>query len=295
MTAISTSAGPLVGRVQHAYPSLAIASAHLRVNEGQFNDILVVNDQLIFRFPRTQVAAETLANEAALLVRLQGRLPLPIPNPIYQIPDPATGTLGGIGYQMLSGEPLWNEALAAAPGPAALDRIAGQLGAFLRALHSTPIAEVAADLPQRDEASYWAELHSQFQAQLYPLMRPDARQAVDALFADLLAELQRRPPVLTLRHGDFGGSNILHDPQTYSVTGVIDFGFAGVGDPAADIASLSCFGEEFLARGYAAYPAMQQMLPRARLYRGTFALQQALYGLQDGNQADFDDGIRDYV
>jgi hypothetical protein len=33
--------------------------------------------------------------------------------------------------------------------------------------------------------------------------------------------------------------------------------------------------------------------PCAHLYRGTFALQQALYALRDGNTADFEDGIAD--
>jgi hypothetical protein len=35
---------------------------------------------------------------------------------------------------------------------------------------------------------------------------------------------------------------------------------------------------------------MGQVLPRARLYCGTFALQQALYALRDGNTDDFEDG-----
>ena len=55
------------------------------------------------------------------------------------------------------------------------------------------------------------------------------------------------------------------------------------------------YGEQFLARCYAAYPEMEQVLHRARLYQGTYALQQALYALRDGNQADFVDGIAAYV
>lgn len=33
----------------------------------------------------------------------------------------------------------------------------------------------------------------------------------------------------------------------------------------------------------------------ARLYQGTYALQQALYALRDGNEEDFADGIAAYV
>lgn len=36
------------------------------------------------------------------------------------------------------------------------------------------------------------------------------------------------------------------------------------------------------------------MLERAAFYRGTFALQEAYYGLRDGNQEAFEDGIAQY-
>jgi aminoglycoside 2''-phosphotransferase len=99
-----------------------------------------------------------------------------------------------------------------------------------------------------------------------------------------------------LRHGDFGTGNILYDPQTLHITGIIDFGFAGLGDRAVDIAGLAAsYGEAFVMRCAAIYPEIAQMLPRARLYRGTFALQQALYALRDGNPADFEDGMAGYV
>jgi len=37
-----------------------------------------------------------------------------------------------------------------------------------------------------------------------------------------------------LRYGDFGTGNILYDPQTLTISGIIDFGFAGLGDGALD-------------------------------------------------------------
>lgn len=95
-------------------------------------------------------------------------------------------------------------------------------------------------------------------------------------------------------HGDFGGANICYDPATRQVTGVIDFGGVAVGDPAIGIAALSCYGEPFLDLGTPAYSGMVMLLPRARLYRATFALQQALWALRDGDEAAFEDGIAAY-
>ncbi|GAB4108801.1 MAG: phosphotransferase [Roseiflexaceae bacterium] len=288
-------ASSLAAQIQSAHPELVVSSARLREGEGQFNDVLVVNETLIFRFPRGPQAAAGMAATVGLLERLRGRLPLPIPDPRYRATDPHTGALRWVGYPMLPGEPLWHETLAALADEAALDRLALQLAGFLRALHTLPPDVVAPHLAPRDEALVWAGLAADFERELFPFMRPDARNTVAAQLKELLEDLRAGPSPLALRHGDFGGGNLLYDPASLVVTGVIDFDFAGLGDPALDVAALSTYGEAFLARGLPAYPAMAAMLPRARRYRATFALQQALYALRAGDQAEFEDGIAEYV
>jgi aminoglycoside 2''-phosphotransferase len=279
-------------RVREAFPELAAGRARLRGGESQFNTVLVVDEALIFRFPRGPQAAAGLADEVALLDHLAGRLPLPTPRPLYRAADPRTGGLAFIGYPMLPGQPLWRETLAAIGDGAALDRMALQLAGFLRALHGLPAPELP---PAPEEAARWAALFDDFERELFALVRPDARAGVLRLRGRLLAELRRGPPPAALRHGDFGGGNLLYDPQTLCISAVIDFGAAGLGDPAADVAALSTYGEAFLARGLPAYPAMAAMLPRARLYRQTFALQQALHALRAGDRAELEDGLREYV
>jgi hypothetical protein len=51
-------------QIRHTYPELAIKSAIL-IGHGQFNDILQINDDLIFRFPRFIQAAEIMIYEVA--------------------------------------------------------------------------------------------------------------------------------------------------------------------------------------------------------------------------------------
>src|SRR4029453_5235442 len=102
------------------------ASLRVPSAEGDFNDILIVNEELIFRFPRSPHVAATLAAETDLLVQLQGRLPIPIPNPIYQAHDSQTGGLRFMGYRMLPGTPLWREATDTMVEDRALDRMATQ-------------------------------------------------------------------------------------------------------------------------------------------------------------------------
>lgn len=75
---------------------------------------------------------------------------------------------------------------------------------------------------------------------------------------------------------------------------MIDFGFAGVGDPALDIAAVLTFGESFFGRFYQVYPEITAMLERARFYRGLYALEEALYGLEHDDREAFESGIAVY-
>src|SRR5262249_48843436 len=97
-----------------------------------------------------------------------------------------------------------------------------------------------------------------------------------------------------LRHGDFGTSNILYDPPTMRVTGIIDFGFCGLGDPAQDVSAVCSLGDNLMPYFLAYYPEMHTTVPRIKFIRSTYALQQALYALRDGNKDDFEDGLRGY-
>src|SRR5262245_28900803 len=149
----SDSTASYRSRLMATYPDLPIAGVRLHTAEGQFNDILVVNEELIFRFPRSPDVAATLAAETDLLGRLQGHLPLPIPDPIYQAREPQTGALHFMGYRMLRGVPLWREAADAIGEDRVLDAIAAQLAEFLRTLHQLPVAALGWDVPIGDDAA----------------------------------------------------------------------------------------------------------------------------------------------
>lgn len=99
----------------------------------------------------------------------------------------------------------------------------------------------------------------------------------------------------TLIHGDFGASNILWDPESKKVTGIIDFGGSGLGDPAYDFAGiLSSYGEDFLDLCTDLYPGGNEIRERVKFYKSTFALQEALHGIENNDKQAFENGIKDY-
>jgi len=283
-----------VEHILYAYPKLQIETIERFANEGQFSDVLLINKAIVFRFPRNARAAHSMAQEVTLLKFLQGKVGLPIPHPQYSRADSENGELIFMGYRMLPGVPLRRDTLTNQE-EAIIRRFAQQLAQFLQVLHQTAVAGLALNLSAHETRAEWAERYKAFQETLYPHMRPDARAQVKELFEAALNDSSLWDFDTVLRHGDFGMGNILYDPHTMSITGVIDFACAGLGDPAQDVGALWSLGDDFMDCFFASYPEMQNATRRIQFIRSTYALQQAYYALRDGNQAAFEEGIRDYV
>ena len=261
--------------------------------EGQSNVVLRIVTracgQYICRVPRHDGAVASLRTEYKLLhVLSSSRLSLPVPRPVCANVDGGPGRSYMV-YPLIHGRPLTREIYRGlrTDGRAA---VAEALGRFLAELHAIDPAGLDGEvvLPREGGPDWWANLHRRLERQILPLLSRAARARVRAnrgRYSDLMR--QQGPPPQALIHGDFGPTNILWDQAGGRVSGIIDFGSAGIGDPAADLAGLiGPFGyaEEIIRlMGQSTYPGAVQMLRRARLYASTFALQEALHGAECGD------------
>jgi len=288
-----------IKRIREAYPQL-----HTHMYEytygppGQNNETITANEQYIFRFPMHERAIDEMEREIALLRALQGKLPLPIPDPIFSSLQPREVGQAFMGYEKLPGKPLYREMLESVPGEETMQWLAEQLGSFLWALHHLPVDEVfSIALPVIADRAIWSRMYAEIHEKLFPRMRPDAREAVAAHFeTHLAAATFAYTPALI--HGDFGASNILYDAKAHSISGIIDWSSAGLGDPALDLAALVCpasYGEDFVQRLTGVYPGVAHLLPRARFYIGTFGLQEALFGVEQGDEQALARGLEQYI
>jgi aminoglycoside 2''-phosphotransferase len=281
--------------IHKAIPDLNIISSQLQ-DHGQNNLVLVINQDLIFRFPRYQSALDQMVKETTLLNRIQDYVTLPTPSPLYTHLEAPIGEAFS-AYRRLQGEPLWCETFLRIQDEIVIGHLATDLAAFMRTLHQIPLSKVIdLNLPICDTQDHWITLYEQVKTQLFPKMRPDARFSTTEHFESFLAGdfLQHFEPVL--KHGDFGSSNILFDQETRRVSGIIDFGGACLGDPAYDIAGLlSCFGEEFIGKCTRTYPEIEHYGERILFYSGTFALIEALSGLENGNEAAYQNAMALYI
>jgi len=264
-------------KIRAAYPNLSLD--HLELNQdGLVNDVVIVDRKLVCRFPRTEWAKDILAHEAKVLDVARYYAGLPLPRFEHLEEDFAS-------YNLIEGEALSRETLLWLSNPLKR-RIVEQLGTFLERLHGIPkdALDNAGVFPSgairtRED---WLGFYEQLEGVLFPYLWRHQRRWVIEHFAPVLkGELDLRfEPALI--HGDLATYHVLLDPSARRLGGVIDFGTAGLGDPATDIATLlHYYGESIVRRMEPTYTQLPKLIDRARFWAGTLELQWALAGVLD--------------
>jgi aminoglycoside phosphotransferase (APT) family kinase protein len=199
--------------------------AHLPVarlpSSGTDNALFRLGATLLVRMPRIDWAAADVEREHEWLPRLGPRLPVSVPTPIA-IGEP------GEGYPWRWSVYTWLDGANPAAGLPDADGLARDLARFVTALRrvdvtGAPRAARGEPLPQRDEAT---------RASLRALSGLVDVPAVSRVWDHALrAPAWDGEPVWI--HGDLAPGNVLLVDGRLSA--VIDFGGAGLGDPACDL------------------------------------------------------------
>jgi aminoglycoside 2''-phosphotransferase len=274
---MSNIAGALRQRVEEIMPELEIQ--HFEINqEGLINEVVIVNRELVFRFAKTENHAKILQHEMRILDIIRPKIEMELPTPIFQSQD-------SVVYPFLTGQPFLRETVLKLESDVQV-RAAEQLGTFLHGLHTAETSGLDWEIPQtlapvtRDA---WLDLRQRVKDRVYPLLLKHQIQWADNLFDGVLSDPDSFVYRPALIHGDLAPYHILFDPREQNITGVIDFGVAGLGDPASDIGSLiTWYGESFVAPMKATYPEIELVLPRARFYAQSIELQWVLLGIETG-------------
>ncbi|MFJ5724687.1 viomycin phosphotransferase [Streptomyces sp. NPDC093149] len=261
----------------------------LAVRQGQFHIVVIGSDRVVC-LPRTRATAARLPQRVAALHALAGLdLGFRTPEPLFQ------GGADEVPFLVLSripGEPLKSDTLNDAQ---LVDTVAAQYAALLSALARAGTDEtVRAVLPQAAE-SRWRRFAENVRAELLQLMSDSGRLRAERE----LAALDSLPHVTrAVVHGDLGAENVLWE-WTHGLphlSGVLDWDDVTLSDPAEDLAAIGAsYGRELLERVLALGSwSNHGLLSRIAAIRGTFALQQALYAIRDGDEEELEDGLADY-
>ncbi|MFD8674941.1 aminoglycoside phosphotransferase family protein [Streptomyces seoulensis] len=215
---------PLVERlVARQFPAWAELPVTRLRSSGTENAMFRLGPELVVRLPRHPGAVADVTHERDWLPRLGPGLPVAVPEPVGSgEPDGGFPWPWSV-YRWLDGA---NPVAGAVAEP---EQLAKELGMFVAALRRTP----AMDAPRSHRGAPLAGQDESTREALAQLAgRIDTAGATARWERALTAPVHTGPPVWA--HADLSPGNVL-------VTGggrlsaVIDFGCAGVGDPAVDL------------------------------------------------------------
>ncbi len=258
-------------------PNLKINTFQLN-QDGLINDVVIINDELVFRFSKAEAYNSILQSEIKVLDLVRPGVHIKIPEPVFTSDDCMV-------YPFLEGASLTRR-LILEQDEYIQDRLMYQLALFLKELHQTDTSAIDWELSGSLAPTSNEELsvrYLEIRKKIFPLLLPHQVEWVEQLFSVPLEQdafFNHKPALI---HGDLSPYHILFDEGEKSISGVIDFGVAGIRDPALDIGGLlNFYGESLVRKMIASYPEIAGYIPRARFFAQEIELQWILRGLDSG-------------
>lgn len=260
----TTAANPEEIVALAATHGLEIDPATVRLNEAGLDYRVahareVTGAHWVLRIPRRAGLATGARVEALMLDLVRSRLEVTVPDWRVHADDLIAYPLlpGEPALTIADGEPTWHVDLASQPFARAYGQLVGQL-------HQVPVSDVArAGLPtptmaeiRAARADELARVAAEFR------IAPDLRERWDAWLADTSCWPQQ--PAFT--HGELYHAHILIADEG-TITGVLDWTTAGLGDPVKDLVfqanfappeAFATFLEAYQEAGGSTWPGLER-------------------------------------
>lgn len=211
---------------------------------GYEHIVLEVNDTWIFRQAKNEDVQKHIATEVALLKALEGKITCAIPHVSYYFPE-----IHCFGYKKIAGIPLTTQ-LYTNFTEKEKTKFADDFAQFLYELHTSltmqeakQIGLTAADWPLKPDVLK-ERLSTTTDAELKMMFEE---------FIPLYENLVSSAETITLLHNDLHGDNILIDPITKRITGIIDFTGASFDNVYHEFRYLHLIDIELIALAVNAY------------------------------------------
>ncbi|MEF7563539.1 aminoglycoside phosphotransferase family protein [Bacillus infantis] len=277
--------------ISDEYPDLKIKK--FQANEkGWDNDIVIINESLVFRFPKSENVISKVEAEGKLLHLLKKK------HPILQLPDYEylyqNQMLRCVRYDYLEGRMLGDISMDSFKNNQENARL---LGDFLTKLHSIDPAEAdTMNLKTLHTLEYWEALHSSVREEILPYLKDREKDLINRIFRDFLEEFPGYSIKKSIIHGDLTASNIIYSEKKGRISAVIDFTDAQLGDPAFDFAGIYwAYGENFTREVLSWYQTNESADALFKRVQSFYGLQpifhELLYDVRNGKKPDWKAGL----
>lgn len=262
-------------RITGTFPDLVFQHAEF-ITKGWDHDVVILDESIVFRFPKTDEYKARFKKEVQLLAYLGSISNIPLPNYSHLPDDNSFG-----GYPMLEGIEL-TRATFLELDEELQGEVALQLGKFLSLLHQTPLvrAKEFGYTNRPNQVWYSSQIAEQTLNELREVLFSELSSAevewIEHQYNGFLALSHDYEPRLT--HSDFTPKHILIEPSSGAVRGVIDFGDVEISDPSVDFSSFWIYSNTFPARVAAHYDVGtdSDLLERSKFPRLTYMVRRML-------------------
>lgn len=268
--------------ISASLPDLKIT--HIQINDtGWDNDIIIINQDIVFRFPKSKQIANRVLKEFTLLKSLK-TFHSSIKVPEYHLLYDQNRQLQCVYYQYIKGVTIEEYNVIRNT-----DENAKLLGEFLTNLHSL---EIKTDLKAVHTYDFWSELYESVQKEIFQFLSEHQKDEVSKTFNFFLDNYATLSLPKSVIHGDLTSSNIIMDNATDRINGIIDFTDAQIGDPAFDFAGFYWdFGPEFtksVLTNYHGVEASETIFERIKRFYGLQPVfHELLHSVRNGSPVDW--------
>lgn len=235
--------------ITEQFPQLTYSTSRL-LKHGWDHDVVILDEQLVFRFPRKEYL-EKFQTEVRILDALFGSIELPLPRYMYKTKDLSFG-----GYSLIEGTPL-RQSLFKRLSAKKRQQCAVQLGRFFSQLHAFDMDRARSLGAVEEEYMYnWSsesrkKMMPLLREKLYPKLSDQESAWIEKRFEEFFALTPSKHKVLL--HSDLAEDHILFSKEQGAIAGIIDFADMEIGDPAMDFCGLFGYGKDFVDAVYSHY------------------------------------------
>ncbi|MCA9372317.1 aminoglycoside phosphotransferase family protein [Candidatus Woesebacteria bacterium] len=276
-----------IQKIKNDFPQLKWKKYRV-LTHGFDHVIIVLDEKIIFRFPKDKEYKAEFENEIQLLHYLTKKVKVGIPEYNYISKDKSIA-----GYDMVRGRELTASRFRRLSA-SEKDTVAKQLAEFISTLHTTPKSIIAKyNVRTENQEKEYRILVRDVKKLLFPRLKKQEIQAIEEYFAELKDALGHKYSN-ALTHYDLAWAHILWDGKNNQVN-IIDFSDRAFGDPAIDFSGLFEYCTKFVEKVFKLYSGKkdEQMLKRSQLYFKRIPLSIMKNSLQ-GKPVNFEQGYKKF-
>jgi len=235
--------------------------------DGHDHYVFLVEGNHVFRFPRTDAHGKNDEVENIFSREFAKVSPVRVQEVTGHV-DQDTG-MKYQTYEFIHGKQLSRD-FASTLTKDELISIGKDMGRFLKALHSFPVARAREmnmnSLVSSEDYGQWFKLFNEKnRVNTFLYLTNEEQQWVEKLVSEFVSLTERYPFDLKVTHSDMLPEHFIVDENTHKLNGIIDL--AGrIADPANDFKFFDRYGDDFLKSAYETYLPVDEYFDKRRSF-----------------------------